>query len=145
MIFNERDQLQELELLNVFEMYQLKIIKRDYPSPKIKEKKYHSAALEVDNKKLLIIYNVAEQDTESRSLMRSINLFLQGIGSLKFQNMSVLGFLAEPFKDSVKILLSDEAKSLSPHVLQLPSLKKMCTNAELKKELWKAIKGGLNL
>jgi hypothetical protein len=59
--------------------------------------------------------------------------------------MSVSEFLAEPFKDSVKILLSDEAKSLSPDVLQLPSLKKMWTNTELKKELWKAIKGGLNL
>ncbi len=92
-----------------------------------------------------MIYDIPEQDTESTSLMRSINLFLKGIGLLKLQNMSVSGILSEPFKDSVKILLSDEAKSLSPDVLQVPSLKKMCTKAELKKELWKAIKGGLNL
>ena len=145
MIFNERDQLQELELLNVFEMYQSKIVKRDDPSPKIKERKYHSAVLEVENKKLLIIYDVAEQDTESRSLMRSINLFLKGIGPMKLQDMSVKEFLSEPFKDSVKILLSDEVNSLSSDVLQLSSLKKMRTDAELKKELWKAIKGSLNL
>ena len=145
MIFNERDQLQELELLNIFEMYQSKIDKLDDPSPKVKEKNYHCAALEVDNKKLLIIYDVAEQDTESISLMRSINLFLKGIGSLKLKDMNVSGFLSEQFKDSVKILLSDEVKSLSSDVLQLASLKKMCTNAELKKELWKAIKAGLNL
>ena len=145
MIFNERDQLEELELLNVFEMYQSKFDTLDDSSPKVKEKNYHCAALKVDNKTLLMIYDIPKQDTESTSLMRSINLFLKGIGSLKFQNMSVSGFLAEPFKDSVKILLSDEAKSLSPDVLQLASLKKMCINAELKKELWKAIKGGLNL
>ena len=145
MIFNERDQLEELELLTIFDMYQSSHDKADDSSPKVKEKKYHCAIMEIDNKKLLMIYDVAKQDTESTSLMRSINLFLKGIGSLKFQNMSVSGFLAEPFKDSVKILLSDEAKSLSPDVLQLASLKKMCTNAELKKELWKAIKGVLNL
>ena len=145
MIFNERDQLEELELLTIFDMYQSSHDKADDSSPKVKEKKYHCAIMEIDNKTLLMIYDVAKQDTESTSLMRSINLFLKGIGSLKFQNMSVSGFLAEPFMDSVKILLSDEAKPLSPDVLQLPSLKKMCTNAELKKELWKAIKGGLNL
>lgn len=145
MIFNERDQLEELELLNVFEMYHSKFDTLDDSSPKVKEKNYHCAVLKVDNKTLLMIYDIPDQDTESTSLMRSINLFLKGIGSLKFQNMSVSGFLAEPFKDSVKILLSDEAKFLSPDVLQLPSLKKMFTNAELKKELWKAIKGGLNL
>ena len=145
MIFNERDQLEELELLYIFEMYQSKFDTLDDSSPKVKEKKYHCAIMEIDNMTLLMIYDVAKQDTESTSLMRSINLFLKGIGSLKFQNMSVSGFLAEPFKDSVKILLSDEAKSLSPDVLQLPSLKKMCTNAELKKELWKAIKSSLNL
>ena len=92
-----------------------------------------------------MIYDITDQDTESTFLMRSINLFLKGIGSLKFQSMSVSGFLAEPFKDSVKILLSDEVKPMSADVFQLASLKKMCTNAELKKELWKAIKGGLNL
>ena len=145
MIFNERDQLEELELLNVFEMYQSKFDKSVESSSKVKEKNYYCAILEVDNKILLIVYDVAKQDTETTSLMRSINLFLKGIGSLKIQDMSVSGFLSEPFKDSVKILLSDEAKSLSPDVLQLASLKKMCTNAELKKELWKAIKGGLNL
>ena len=145
MIFNERDQLEELELLNVFEMYQSKFDTLDDSSPKVKEKNYHCAVLKVDNKTLLMIYDIPKQDTESTSLMRSINLFLKGIGSLKLQNMSVSGFLAEPFEDSVKILLSDEAKSLSPDVLQLASLKKMCINAELKKELWKAIKGGLNL
>ena len=145
MIFNERDQLEELELLNVFELYQSKFDTLDDSPPKVKEKNYHCAVLEVDNKTLLMIYDIPDQDTESISLMRSINLFLKRIGSLKLQNMSVSGFLAEPFKDSVKILLSDEAKFLSPDVLQLASLKKMCTNAELKKELWKAIKGGLNL
>ena len=145
MIFNERDQLEELELLTIFDMNQSSHDKADESSPKVKEKKYHCAIMEIDNKKLLMIYDVSKQDTESTSLMSSINLFLKGIGSFKLQNMSVSGFLAEPFKDSVKILLSDEAKSLSPDVLQLPSLKKMCTNAELKKELWKAIKGGLNL
>ena len=145
MIFNERDQLEELELLNVFEMYQSKFDTLDDSSPKVKEKNYHCAVLKVDNKTLLMIYDIPDQDTESTSLMRSINLFLKGIGSFKLQNMSVSGFLAEPFKDSVKILLSDEAKSLSPDVLQLASLKKMCTNAELKKELWKTIKGSLNL
>ena len=77
--------------------------------------------------------------------MRSINLFLKGIGPMKLHNISVQEFLSEPFKDSVKILLSDEVKSLSSDVLQLASLKKMCTDAELKKELWKAIRGSLNL
>ena len=79
---------------------------------------------EVDNKTLLIIYDVAKQDKETTSLMRSINLFLKGIGSLKLQDMNVSAFLSEPFKDSVKILLSDEAKTLPPDVLQLASLKK---------------------
>ena len=124
MIFNERDQLEELELLNVFEMYHSKFDTLDDSSPKVKENNYHCAVLKVDNKTLLMIYDIPDQDTESTSLMRSINLFLKGIGLLKFQNMSVSGFLAEPFKDSVKILLSDEAKSLSPDVLQLASLKK---------------------
>ena len=59
--------------------------------------------------------------------------------------MSVSEFLSEPLKDSVKILLSDEVKPISADVFQLASLKKMCTNAELKKELWKTIKGSLNL
>ena len=145
MIFNERDQLEELGLLNVFEMYQSKLDKINEPPPKVKEKNYHCAILEVDNKTLLIIYDVAKQDKETTSLMRSINLFLKGIGSLKLKDMNVSAFLSEPFKDSVKILLSDEAKTLPPDVLQLASLKKMCTDAELKKELWKAIKGGLNL
>ena len=145
MIFNERDQLEELELLTVFEMYQTKIDKVDKPLPKVKEKNYHCSILELNNKTLLIIYDVAKKDAESSSLMRSINLFLKGIGSLKLKDMNVSGFLSEQFKDSVKILLSDEVKSLSSDVLQLASLKKMCTNAELKKELWKAIKAGLNL
>ena len=92
MIFNERDQLEELGLLNVFEMYQSKFDTLDDSSPKVKEKNYHCAILEVDNKTLLMIYDVANQDTESTSLMRSINLFLKGIGSLKLQNMSVSGF-----------------------------------------------------
>lgn len=145
MIFNERDQLEELDLLNVFEIYQSKVDKIDDPSPKVKEKNYHCAILEVDSKTLLMIYDIPEQDSESRSLMSSINLFLKGIGAMKLQNMSVSGFLSEPFKDSVKILLSDEVNSLPSDVLQLASLKKMCTDAELKKELWKAIKGSLNL
>jgi len=38
MIFNERDQLEELELLNVFEMYQSKFDTLDDSSPKVKEK-----------------------------------------------------------------------------------------------------------
>ena len=126
-------------------MYQSKFVKLDDSSPKVKEKKYHCAALEVNNITLLMIYDIPQQDTESSSLMRSINLFLKGIGPLKLKDMSVSGFLSEPFKDSVKILLSDEVNSLSPDVLQLASLKKMCTDAELKKELWKAIKGSLNL
>ena len=145
MIFNERDQLEELGLLNVFEMYQSKLDKINEPPPKVKEKNYHCAIFEVDKKTLLIIYDIAKQDTETTSLMRSINLFLKGIGSLKLQDMNVSSFLSEPFKDSVKILLSDEVNSLPSDVLQLASLKKMCTDAELKKELWKAIKGGLNL
>ena len=145
MVFNERDQLEELELLYIFEMYQSKFDTLDDSSPKVKEKNYHCAILEVDNKTLIMIYDDAKKDSESTYLMSSINLFLKGIGSLKLQNMSVSGFLSEPFKDSVKILLSDEVKSLSSDVLQLASLKKMCTNAELKKELWKAIKSSLNL
>lgn len=145
MIFNERDQLEELELLYIFEMYQSKFDTLDDSSPKVKEKNYHCAILEVDNKTLIMIYDDAKKDSESTYLMSSINLFLKRIGSLKLQNMSVSGFLSEPFKDSVKILLSDEVKSLSSDVLQLASLKKMCTNAELKKELWKAIKSSLNL
>lgn len=101
--------------------------------------------MEIDNKTLLMIYDVAKQDTESTSLMSSINLFLKGVGSFKLQDMSVSEFLSEPFNDSVKILLSDEVKPISADVFQLASLKKMCTNAELKKELWKTIKGSLNL
>ncbi|NCW62768.1 MAG: hypothetical protein EBW04_01295 [Betaproteobacteria bacterium] len=145
MIFNERDQLEELELLTIFDMYQSSHDKADDSSPKVKEKKYHCAIMEIDNKKLLMIYDVAKQDTESTSLMSSINLFLKGVGSLKLQDMSVSEFLSEPLKDSVKILLSDEVKPMSADVFQLASLKKMCTNAELKKELWKTIKGSLNL
>ena len=145
MIFNERDQLEELELLTIFDMYQSSHDKTDDSSPKVKEKKYNCAIMEIDNKTLLMIYDVAKQDTESTSLMSSINLFLKGVGSLKLQDMSVSEFLSEPLKDSVKILLSDEVKPMSADVFQLASLKKMCTNAELKKELWKTIKGSLNL
>ncbi|MDA9913746.1 hypothetical protein N9D56_02400 [Methylophilaceae bacterium] len=145
MIFNERDQLEELELLTIFDMYQSSHDKTDDTSPKVKEKKYHCATIEIDNKTLLMIYDFAKQDTESTSLMSSINLFLKGVGSLKLQDMSVSEFLSEPFKDSVKILLSDEVKPMSADVFQLASLKKMCTNSELKKELWKTIKGTLNL
>ena len=45
----------------------------------------------------------------------------------------------------MKEISSDEVKPISADVFQLASLKKMCTNAELKKELWKTIKGNLNL
>ena len=38
MIFNERDQLEELELLYIFEMYQSKFDTLDDSSPKVKEK-----------------------------------------------------------------------------------------------------------
>ena len=145
MIFNERDQLEELELLYIFEMYQSKFDTLDDSSPKVKEKNYHCAILEVDNKTLIMIYDDAKKDPESTYLMSSINLFLKGVGSLKLQDMSVSEFLSEPLKDSVKILLSDEVKPMSADVFQLASLKKMCTNAELKKELWKTIKGSLNL
>ena len=40
MIFNERDQLEELELLYIFEMYQSKFDTLDDSSPKVKEKNY---------------------------------------------------------------------------------------------------------
>jgi hypothetical protein len=145
MIFNERDQLEELELLTIFDMYQSSHYKADESLLKVKEKKYHCAIMKIDNKTLLMIYDVAKQDTDSTSLMSSINLFLKGVGSFKLQDMSVSEFLSEPFNDSVKILLSDEVKPISADVFQLASLKKMCTNAELKKELWKTIKGSLNL
>ena len=77
--------------------------------------------------------------------MRSINLVMKGVGSLKLQDMSVSEIWSEPIKDFVKILLSDEVKPMPADVFQLASLKKMCTNVELKKELWKTIKGSLNL
>lgn len=38
MIFNERDQLEELELLTIFDMYQSSHDKADESSPKVKEK-----------------------------------------------------------------------------------------------------------
>jgi len=63
MIFNERDQLEELGLLNVFEMYQSKFDRLDDSSPKVKEKNYNCAVLEVDNKSLLMIYYIPDQDT----------------------------------------------------------------------------------
>jgi len=141
MTFNEKDQLEELNLLPIWELR----------APSVSEPKvsnysddlFFVTTLNVNAKKIYFIFDVDHDDKQSQNLMNSINQFLKLLGIHEVNKDQVLLNIVQ-HTDGIKIILTEKGYD-DPSIIKLPSLRSMCKNPELKKKLWNTIKENLKL
>jgi len=140
MTFNEKDQLEELNLLPIWE----------FRAPFVSEPKvsnysedlFFVTTLNVNAKNIYFIFDVDHDDKQSQNLMNSINQFLKSLGIHEVNKDQVLHLVQHT--NGIKIILSEKSYD-DPSLIKLPSLRSMCKNPELKKKLWNTIKENLKL
>jgi hypothetical protein len=141
MIFNENDQLNELNLLPIWDVRAPSMLESKLPD--CSDNFYIVTTLELNAKKMFFIYDLDHNDKQSQKLMRSINQFLKTLGVHKVRKDEALLNLSG-HNDAVKIILSDKSYD-DPSLIKLPSIRSMCENSELKKKLWNTIKENFKL
>ena len=141
MTFDEKDQLEELNLLPIWELRALSV-----SEPKVSncsDDLFIVTTLNANAKKIFFIFDVDHDDKQSQNLMSSINQFLKSLGIHEVKKDQVLLNLFE-HPDTIKIILTDKNYD-DPSLIKLPSVRSMCKNPELKKKLWNTIKENLKL
>ena len=103
MTFDEKDQLEELNLLPIWELRALSVSEPNVSN--CSDDLFIVTTLNVNAKKIFFIFDVDHDDKQSQNLMSSINQFLKSLGIHEVKKDQVLLNLVE-HTDAIKIILT---------------------------------------